>query len=493
MKYRTKLYLALVAVAFTSIILGFAIFFSESEKLVYKLIGSRSESIVVTAATLLDGELFGKIKDGTPMNSPEYIHARNVLRSLANANRRVDVYVADIYTLYPDPKDPSILRYGVESDDDPFTPGEIYQDTDKDLIVQHLAGPIMDPSPVADQFGIWISGYAPIRDRNGKYVATLGVDLDAADIYKSLFAVVQYGIWGLISSLILAIGIAYYLSKKVTQSLDHLCTTVHQIGLGDFTAEAHLETKDEFGELSNRINEMTKGLKERDRLKVSFARYVSQHIMEKILASETPLKLEGERRKVTLLFSDIRQFTLLAEQLPPEAVLTLLNEYFEQMIEVIFKYNGTLDKFIGDGIMAEFGAPLDDVHQEKHAVAAALEMQKMLDVLCQKWLQENRPTLKIGIGIHTGVAVVGNVGSERRTEYTAIGDTVNVAARLEQATKILKVPLLISETTYLGCKNDFSFKDLGSMALPGRKEQIKVYTVNEKLPETKATGGADSS
>lgn len=487
MKYRTKLYLALVIVAFSSVMLGFAIFFIQSEKLVYRLIGNRSEAIVATAANLLDPELFGGIKEGTPMDSPEYIHARNILRSLANSNRLIGIYVSDIYTLYPDPKDPTLLRYAVETDDDPFTPGELYQDTDRELIASHLDSPLMDPSAVADPYGVWISAFAPIHDRSGKYVATLGIDLDASDIYKSLIKVLNYGIWGLVSSLVLAIVIGHFLSKKVTLSLDHLCSTVNQIGHGDFTAEAHLETKDEFGELSERINEMTEGLKERDRLKVSFARYVSQHIMEKIIHSETPLKLEGERRKITVLFSDIRQFTLLAEQLPPEAVLSLLNDYFEQMIEVIFKYNGTLDKFIGDGIMAEFGAPLDDRLQERHAVAAAIEMQNKLDILCQKWAQENRPTLKIGIGIHTGEAVVGNVGSEKRTEYTAIGDTVNVASRLEQATKILKVPVLVSETTYLGCKEDFAFKDLGSMALPGRKEQIRVYTIVEKLAETKTT------
>lgn len=486
MKYRTKLYIALVSVALISMLLGFGIFFWKAEGLVRLLIGSRSESIVATATTLLNPETFGLIKKGTPMDSPEYIYAHNLLKSLANANRRNDIYIADIYTIYPDPEDPNNLLYGVESADDPYAPGAVFQETDKNLILENLNKYVMDKTPTADIWGIWISAYAPIRDKAGNYVATLGVDLDYSDIHRRFISLEIYGLWSLLSAIVIATITAFFLSKKVTQSLDHLCSTVKQIGQGDFTAEAKLETKDEFGELSTRINEMTHGLQERDRLKVSFARYVSQHIMEKILETETPLKLEGERRKVTLLFSDIRQFTQLAETLAPESVVALLNEYFEQMIDSIFSHSGTLDKFIGDGIMAEFGAPLDDTSQEVHAVAAALDMLKKLDILCKKWKQEGRPVIQIGIGIHTGEAVVGNIGSEKRTEYTAIGDTVNVAARLEQATKVLKCPLLISETTYLGCKNAFPFKDLGSMALPGRKEQIKVYTV-ETIAPTKTT------
>lgn len=486
MKYRTKLYISLVSVALISILLGFGIFFWKAEELVRLLIGSRSESIVATATTLLNPETFGLIKKGTPMDSPEYIYAHNLLKALANANRRSDIYVADIYTIYPDPDDPNTLLYGVESADDPFVPGALFQETDKDLIIKNLNQYVMDKTPTADQWGIWISAYAPIRDKAGNYVATLGVDLDYADIHARFITLMISGFWGLLSSVAIATTTAFFLSKEVTRSLDHLRAIVKRIGLGDFTAHAHLETKDEFGELATHINEMTRGLQERDRLKVNFARYVSQHIMEKILATETPLKLEGERRKVTILFSDIRQFTHLAETLPPEAVVALLNEYFEQMIEAIFTHSGTLDKFIGDGIMAEFGAPLDDVSQETHAVAAAIDMLKKLEILCLKWKQEDRPVIQMGIGIHTGEAIVGNIGSEKRTEYTAIGDTVNVAARLEQATKILKYPILISETTYMGCKDAFPFKDLGSMALPGRKEQIKVYTVEKIAPTTTA-------
>ncbi|KAG6559751.1 Adenylate cyclase 1 [Candidatus Rhabdochlamydia oedothoracis] len=217
-------------------------------------------------------------------------------------------------------------------------------------------------------------------------------------------------------------------------------------------------------------------LQERERLKVNFSRYVSDHVLQKILSSSKPTNLEGERRKITVLFSDIRQFTHLSESLPPEQVVALLNEYFKVMLDIIFEHKGTLDKFIGDGLMVEFGAPLDDEIQEKNAVTAAIAMQKALEKLNTTWKQ---PAIQIGIGIHTGFAIVGNVGSEKRMEYTAIGDTVNIASRLEQMTKFTKRSILISEDTYQAIKEEFPAESLGPITLPGRQEPIRVYAIEK--------------
>lgn len=146
------------------------------------------------------------------------------------------------------------------------------------------------------------------------------------------------------------------------------------------------------------------------------------------------------------------------------------------MLDIIFEHKGTLDKFIGDGLMVEFGAPLDDEFQEKNAVTAAIAMQKALEKLNTTWKQ---PTIQIGIGIHTGFAVVGNVGSEKRMDYTAIGDTVNIASRLEQMTKSTKRSILISENTYQTVKEEFPAESLGPITLPGRQEPIRVYAIEK--------------
>jgi adenylate cyclase len=176
----------------------------------------------------------------------------------------------------------------------------------------------------------------------------------------------------------------------------------------------------------------------------------------------------------------------MSDAMSPEQVVATLNEYFEKMIEVIFKYHGTLDKFIGDGLMAVFGAPLDDSYQERNAVAAALEMQQALAEICAKREAEGFPPLKIGIGINTGIAIVGNIGSTQRMEYTAIGDTVNLASRLESQTKSLDVPILISEYTYVEVRNAFRTKAMGHVEIRGRADPVSVYAVEARNDSVKA-------
>jgi adenylate cyclase len=156
-------------------------------------------------------------------------------------------------------------------------------------------------------------------------------------------------------------------------------------------------------------------------------------------------------------------------------VVLMLNEYFEAMVEVIFRNGGTLDKFLGDGMMVIFGAPEDDVHQEERALRTAIEMQQALSALADKWAADN-VHLRIGIGINSGPAIVGNIGSSRRMEYTAIGDTVNLAARLETATKDLGVGILISEYTYNALRGSMPFRQMGSVTVKGRTEPVQTYT-----------------
>jgi adenylate cyclase len=171
----------------------------------------------------------------------------------------------------------------------------------------------------------------------------------------------------------------------------------------------------------------------------------------------------------------------MSEKYPPEKVVKYLNEYFSAMVEIIFKNNGVLDKFIGDGIMVEFGVPLEDNEQELNAVKTAIEMIQAVKELCVKWRSEakNVPNIEIGVGIHTGMAVIGNIGSEKRFEYTAIGDTVNSASRIEQLTKELKTPILFSESTAQALKDKIKIKSMGAQVIRGKAEPINVYTIDE--------------
>jgi adenylate cyclase len=283
-------------------------------------------------------------------------------------------------------------------------------------------------------------------------------------------------------SLILAIPVAFWLSNRASRPLTELKRVLDSIAKGDLKARANVESKDEIGEVALSVNTMADGLAERDRVKSAFARYVSQQVMDSVLTSDTGTLLRGDRRRISVLFSDIRGFSKISEKLAPEKVVQLLNDYFELMVEVVFRNHGTLDKFMGDGLMAIFGAPENDPYQEENALKAAIEMQQELAKLQIRWEAEGI-RICIGVGIHSGPAIVGTIGSSRRMEYTAIGDTVNVASRLQTATKELGANILISEHTYYGAKGAFAFRNMGTIMIRGREEPLTVYALDGSSPE----------
>jgi adenylate cyclase len=481
MKYRTKIYCALAGTALVSSLSALSMLFFEFRHQLFSQAQTRALTVAATTAALLDAELIKQIQTHADENTPAYAALKQQLKKIGDVNRRPDIFIHYMSIMKPDPASPGQMMEIAGASNDPTEVvhfGDIDVNSLGTLISENLSEYYSPDKFVSDKWGVWISGFAPIYDKNGDYLATVDADISLNRYHQLVLEMAQLFLSGILISFLFAFIGGFLLARRVTLSLRALLLCVREVGHGNLEAQPTLKTRDEFEELANEINTMTRGLKERERLKLNFARYVSQHILEEVLTTESIAKLEGERRKITVLFSDIRQFTQLAEQMAPEKVVSLLNEYFEAMIDVIFQHHGTLDKFLGDGLMVEFGAPLDDAVQEKHAVQAAIGMQTALTKLVEKWKNEGKPSIEIGIGVHTGLAVVGNIGSEKRVEYTAIGDTVNVAARLEQATKLLKKSILISETTYNAVKDEIKATSLGPMILPGREEAITIYSVD---------------
>ncbi|MFC1867443.1 CHASE2 domain-containing protein [Thermodesulfobacteriota bacterium] len=215
--------------------------------------------------------------------------------------------------------------------------------------------------------------------------------------------------------------------------------------------------------------------RERKKIRGAFSFYVSSSVVNEMLQSPERLKLGGDKKELSVLFSDIRGFTTISEGLSPEELVHLLNEYLTVMTDIVFKYDGTLDKYMGDAIMAIYGAPLEQPDHPSRACQSALDMMEGLKELNEKWIREGKKALDIRIGINTGPMLVGNMGSDQRFDYTVMGDAVNLGSRLEGANKSYKTNILISESTYERVMDEFVCMELDSVRVKGKTLPVAVY------------------
>jgi len=212
--------------------------------------------------------------------------------------------------------------------------------------------------------------------------------------------------------------------------------------------------------------------KEKDLLRDTVSRYVSPGVVEEIIKNPELMQLGGRRRQITVLFADIWGFTTISQQNSPEAVVEMLNKFFTAMVDLVFDYQGTLDKYLGDNLMAVFGVPLEIPQASHRAVGCALAMHHRL---AEMQGQVDFPIRRIGIGINTGEAIVGNIGCSRRMDYTVIGDTVNIAARLQELTRELEADTIIGPLTYQEVAGDFELAAGPPVILRGRREPTAIY------------------
>ncbi|HAX79309.1 MAG TPA: adenylate/guanylate cyclase domain-containing protein [Cyanobacteria bacterium UBA11372] len=211
------------------------------------------------------------------------------------------------------------------------------------------------------------------------------------------------------------------------------------------------------------------------RMKSTLYRYMTPNVAERVMAQGDDALMVGERKEVTILFSDIRGYTTLTENLGAAEVVSLLNQYFETMVEAVFNHEGTLDKFIGDALMAVFGAPLPLENHAWMAVRAALDMRRRLAIFNHRRVMANQPKINIGIGISSGEVVSGNIGSHKRMDYTVIGDGVNLSSRLESVTKEYGCDIVLSEFTYNLCSDRIWVRELDKIRVKGKHEAVKIY------------------
>jgi adenylate cyclase len=273
--------------------------------------------------------------------------------------------------------------------------------------------------------------------------------------------------------LLVVLGLALRFASRMGGAVRSISEAAGSVKAGKYVHAPVMHTGDELESLALDFNAMVEGLKERDRLRETFGRYVTRQVADHLLKGN--VSLGGELVPVTVLFSDIRSFTSISESMEPRALLDFLNEYFTGMVESVMLHNGVVDKFIGDAIMAVFGAPVPHPDDPLHAVKAALDMRARLEKINDAFRERGLPELRTGIGLHSGQVVAGNMGHAERMEYTVIGDAVNLASRLEGMTKELKCDVILSEDLFKQVERYVDTEPLHKIKVKGRDQEVMVY------------------
>lgn len=281
---------------------------------------------------------------------------------------------------------------------------------------------------------------------------------------------------GLFFSLIYIFKIVSWSNASILKPIKELLVSMKKVAKGNLNSYAIVRSREETGQLASGFNQMLNGLKDRERIKTLFGQYLSAEVSEEILKGN--VDLNGSMYKATILFADIRGFTTLSESISPPETISFLNEYYNVLIEVVYQYGGIIDKFMGDGILVLFGVPIASQDHADRAVAAAFAMQQKLKEFNKNRRDRELFTVNVGIGIHTGEVIAGNVGNSDKLEYTVIGDTVNVASRIENLTKKFDSQILIGESVYNSLSKDNTsrqkFEKLEGVALRGKRVKVNL-------------------
>ena len=314
-------------------------------------------------------------------------------------------------------------------------------------------------------------------------LSTLGEPVGTVLVYRSktreqaIFNRLRTVLNGIgIAALVVAAGLAYAISHSVARVVRQLFHGVRAVREGNLDVRLDIRSRDEFGELGRAFNEMTAGLKEKEQIRSTFKRYVSSSVVDELLRSADSVKLGGEAKQLTIQFSDIAGFTSLSEALTPEQVVEFLNQYLSQMTAEVEAEQGIVDKYIGDAVMAFWGAPLPLADHADHACRAALRQLRRVAGLREGWVgRGDLSRFHVRVGLHSGEVIVGNIGSDTRMDYTIIGDAVNLASRLEGMNKVYGTHLLISEDTRRLLQGGYVLRELDTIRVVGKSRPVRIY------------------
>jgi class 3 adenylate cyclase len=300
-------------------------------------------------------------------------------------------------------------------------------------------------------------------------LGSLDAELGALRALESALVAIGGGL------LAVALAVAFVLARGMTRPVAALAAAARRIGAGDLSAEVAVRTGDELEELGTAFGQMVAGLRERDRIRRSFERHVSPAVAEEILRDPGLAGSAGARRELSFLFVDVGGFSSLAESTTPERVVALLNEYFDVVCALVLEGEGTVNELRGDGILAFWGAPVALADHAARACEAALRCRDRLARLDAEWTRRGLPPRQFRIGLHSGEAVVGEIGTRERAKYGAVGDAVNLASRLEGANKLYGTRILISEATRERAGPGFATREIDRVRVVGRDAPVRIF------------------
>jgi adenylate cyclase len=275
--------------------------------------------------------------------------------------------------------------------------------------------------------------------------------------------------------LVMGFAVVVSFGMMIGRSIRAVSEAVEAVHRGDLSAIVRVDSRDEIGLLGDRVNEMIIGLRERKRIVEAFNRYVDRTLTRQVLEGE--IRMGGIQLEVSIIFCDIRGYTSLSEGMEPDRIVAMLNRYFTLMAGAVEEEGGTVNKFIGDAILAVFGAPQPCADHRDRAIRAALAMYRALGGFNAEQREDGQPELKAGIGIHSGLVLAGNIGTANKIEYTVIGDAVNVAQRIEELTAEKGSPIICSGATLGPYKQRYAHEALGIVGVKGRTDTLDVYSL----------------
>ena len=483
-----------VAVTLLGIGLVGSLIYQQLKREVEETLGTFLLNIARTGALLIDPVLHAEVEATLAQDSDAYRRLRTSLAAIQDENG----VETPIYTLTGFDAGARLARFMVTSRG-PGLPGEAY------ALVPALLEPLgrtfregiaSRTNVYSNEHGTWITAFAPIRGAGGGVRAVLDVDY-RVDVYQERLAGLRHTVIGtsLLGGLVaLLAGVLF--ARRVTGPVSALTRGVARVAEGDLSQSLPVRSRDEVGHLTRAFNEMLEGLRQRDFIRDTLGRYVSPEVARTLLESPEGLSLGGEKREVTILMSDLRGYTRFAEEGDPAVVMQVLNGYLARMTDIIIEHGGTINEFIGDAIFAIFGAPLPHADHAERAAACAIAMQCAMEEVNRLHVSRGLPRLEMGIGLNTGEAVVGNIGSEKRAKYGVVGSAVNLAARVEGCT--VGGQVLLSPYTYERIRAIAEVGPPLPVELKGVREPLLLYELRalagrdaRRLPQAATDAGPD--